>query len=306
MSIIAKKPDPTMGEFDGFDPKALYQMIPVAESRVGFSVTTTQRPISATIEPTGIARFGGQRSFTPPTSLPFDDNSMELAPSSVATFDLVGLKEGKTSMVVRLQNGTFVESLDISVKNVARKTYSLCLLNDMIRRSPWYPANDPTLIGPPPPAYVIVRPLMERVKLVFKQQCNLELLEGVPNVFELNLNDKDLKDPIVLDATIRPSTKTNQELIIDAIPSAAFRSDFILIFTWDIREKRKSDLGGLNIGIFSFIDSVSPNRSFIVAHELAHAMGLLHRGQDVLMNPVPNSSLLARFEIDMINTGGTT
>lgn len=306
MPTIAKKPDPTMGEFDGFDPVALYQMIPVGGSRTGFSVTTTQRPISATIEPTGVARFVNPRSFNPPTSLPFDDNSMELAPASVATFDLLGVKEGKALMVVRLRDGTFIEALDISVKNVVRKTYSLCLLNDMIRRSPWYPPNDPTLIGPPPPAHIIVRPLMERVKLVFKQQCNLELLEGVPNVFEPNLNDKDLKDPIVLDAIIPPSTKTNQELIIDAVPTAAFLSDFIVIFTWDIREKRKSDLGGLNIGIFCFIDSVSPNRSFIVAHELGHAMGLLHRGQNVLMNPAPTGSLLARFEIDTLNPGGTT
>lgn len=306
MATIAKKPDPTMGVFDGFDPKALYQMIPVGGSRTGFSVTTTQSPISVTIEPTGIARFGGRRSFNPPTSLPFDDNSMELAPASVATFDLVGVTEGKALMVVRLRDGTFIEALDISVKNVVRKTYSLCLLNDMFRRSPWYPPNDPTNIGPPPPAFVTVRPLMERVKLVFRQQCNLELLEGVSNVFELNLNDKDLKDPIVLDAIIPPSTMTNQQLIIDAIPTHAFGSNFIVIFTWDIREKRKSDLAGLNIGVFCFIDSVSANRSYVVAHELGHAMGLLHRGQDVLMNPAPNSSLLARFEIDTLNAGGTT
>ena len=148
MATITKKPDPAMGEFDGFDPKALYQMIPVGGSRTGFSVTTTQKPISARIEPAGIVRFGGQQSFNPPTSLPFNDDSMELASASVATFDLLGVKEGRASMVVRLRDGTFIEALDISVKNVVRKTYSLCLLNDMIRRSPWYPPNDPTAIGP--------------------------------------------------------------------------------------------------------------------------------------------------------------
>ena len=306
MPMISKSPDPVMNEFDGFDPKAVYQMLPVGGSRTGFKITTAQAAVDVKIEPEGVARFAGPRTFTPPTATPIQDFFMQLGPNTVATFDLFGVREGRALLVVRSRSGQLIESLDISVKTKQDKTYSLCLISDMIRRSPWYPPSDATAPGPPPPPFAVVRPLMEAVKKVFIQQCNVQLTEGSPDVFEVTLNDKDLKDPIVLDAAIPPSTLTNQQLIVDAIPARAFGSNFVLIFTWDIRQKKKTDLAGLNIGSLCFIDNVSANRSFVVAHELAHGMGLDHRGGKALMNPAPLSSLLNQFEIDLLNTTGAT
>ena len=61
MAMIAKGPDPTMGIFDGFDPKTVYQMIPVSGVRTGFKIVSAEDPVDIEIRPAGIARFNNKR-----------------------------------------------------------------------------------------------------------------------------------------------------------------------------------------------------------------------------------------------------
>lgn len=307
MSMFSKDPDPVLGLFDGFDPKSLYQMVPEQDTRRGIKITTAAEPVEVSFEPENIARFGA-RSFMPPTNTPVQDYFMVLGPRTLAKFDLFGQREGQTLLTIKNGKGVALESLIVSVKKPLRKTYSLCLVHDMRRRSPWLPPNDPTQPSPPPPDSV-VRPMMEAVRKVFLQQANVILAQAGAKTFDVTINDRNLGDPIVLDSIAKPENQSVSSLIVARSPSGVFGADFIIYLTWDIREKR-SDFVGLNVGKICFVEynSLNPRENGLTtAHELGHALGLAHNGRDLLMagDGVSRSSLLQQFEIDTVNRSGT-
>ena len=47
MPMLSKGPDPVMGIFDGFDPKAVYQMIPLNGVRTNFKIVSAGEPEAA-------------------------------------------------------------------------------------------------------------------------------------------------------------------------------------------------------------------------------------------------------------------
>ena len=304
---LLKKQD---GLFDGFDPKTVYQMIPAGQLRTGFSITTDGEAVEVSIEPSGFATFAGPRTFNPPTNTPVTDTLMRLGPKTTTTFNLFGKLAGQATLVIRNQAGKPLETLLISVKNQVAKSYSLSILNDRRRRSPWLPPNDPTAPNPPAPDSIL-RPMMNGVRKAFLDQANVLLSEKAAQIFECNVNDRDLGDPIVLNSTVLDGTETKSlsQIIVGKMPLGAFAADFRLIFTWGIRN-RKSDFVGLTIGTICYVEFNSNSmfeNAVTTAHELGHAMGLMHNGRDVLMagDGITRSSRLEQFEIDTINTSGT-
>jgi len=307
MAMMAKGPDPTMGIFDGFDPKTVYQMIPVSGVRTGFKIVSAEDPVDIEIRPAGIARFNNKK-FSPGVPSGGTSELVSVGARTTFTFDLEGQSAGHATLVVRDRSGKSLESLLISVKAQLPKTYSVCLLHDMRHRSPWLPPNNPTQPNPPS-ADRVVRPMMENVKLAFKQQANVILSEKTPNLFEVNINDRNLGDRIVLDSRVPPNNDTISSLIVSRTPSAAFGGNFIIYFTWDIRTV-KDDVVGLTVNSVCFVEfnSVNANENGLTtAHELGHALGLKHNGRDLLMagDGISRSSRLEQFEIDTVNPSGT-
>ena len=305
--MLSKGPDPTMGIFDGFDPKAVYQMIPVNGVRTGFKIVSAGEPVDIEIQPAGIARFN-KKSFSPGVASAGSGEFVSIGARTTFTFDLEGRSAGSAILVIRDGTGKSLESLVISVKAELAKSYSLCLLHDMRHRSPWLPPNDPTQPNPPS-ADGVIRPMMERVKRTFRQQTNVILSEKTGRLFEVNINDRNLGDPIVLDAPLPPTSNTASSFIVSRTPAEAFGASFIIYFTWDIRTV-KADVVGLNVNSVCFVEfnSVNPNENGLTtAHELGHALGLNHNGRDLLMagDGISRSSRLEQFEIDTTNPSGT-
>ncbi|MGA2254361.1 MAG: hypothetical protein ABSG53_06855 [Thermoguttaceae bacterium] len=155
-----KTPDGPFGVVDGFDPKAVYQMVPSGGSRIGLNAVTDGEEVELTFDTPGVARFGAKR-FDPPSPLPFSDTSVALLPRTRFNFELVGLKAGNTTVVMRNRASKALASLLVSVKAQVSKKYALCRLSDMRRTCPW-PVAD-------------LRPMMQRVEKTFLQQANIRL-----------------------------------------------------------------------------------------------------------------------------------
>ena len=309
-SMFSKNSDPVMQGFDGFDPKPAYQMVPVGETRRGIKITTGADAVDVEFEPRDIARFANPRTFVPPANTPIEDHFMRLGPRTVATFDVFGQKAGQTLLTIRDRQGRGIESMVFSVKAPLRKTYSLCVLNDMRHRSPWYPPNDPTS-PTPPTADATLRPMMEGVKKTYSQQANILLSEKGGRIFDFTINDKNLGDPIILDSMVRPENEVMTSFIMGKCPVDAFGADFIFIFTWDIR-LIANDIVGFDpgFGAVCFVEFNSSNpfeNALTTAHELGHAFKMRHNGQNLLMagDGISRSSLLQQFEIDTANESGT-
>jgi hypothetical protein len=307
MAMLSKAPDPTMGAFDGFDPKAVYQMIPLNGVRTGFKVVSGAEPLDIEIQPAGIARFN-RKNFSPGVPSAGTGEFVSIGPATTFTFDLEGRTAGSAILAIRNSKGVSLESLLISVKAELLRTYSLCVLHDLRHRSPWLPPNNPTQPNPPP-ADGVVRPMMERVKLAYRQQANVVLSEKATRLFEVNINDHNLGDPIVLDARLGSAGSVASSFIVSRTPSEAFGANFIIYFTWDIRTA-KDDVVGLNVNNVCFVEfnSVNSNENGLTtAHELGHALGLKHNGRDLLMagDGISRSSRLEQFEIDTVNPSGT-
>lgn len=290
---IEKAPDPVMGEFDGFDPKKLYQMVPVGESRRGFSITSDNEEVEAAFEPSGIAKFS-TRSFQPPSPLPFGDDFTRLAPKTTVKFEIFGIKAGNTTLTVKNSQGKALGTLLVSVKKQVSKTYALCRLSDMRRTCPWPIAT--------------LRPMMQRVEKTFLQQANIKLTEKNAQIYEVNVNDRDLGDPLIPERIIQPeNVRLEHYILFKRSPTAAILVDFTVFFAWDLKApSAKVEIVGQNFGQACFVEFNSGDpvdNGMVTAHEIGHGLGLLHSSANTLMAGDGNrrSSRLQQFEIDMIN-----
>src|ERR1700752_429641 len=97
---MAARFEKAAGLFDGFDPKTLYQMVPVRERRGALSVISEAEEIAVAFDTPDIAKFGN-KSFNPPSPLPFSDDFVRIQPNSEVKFELVGEKAGNTTLVIK-------------------------------------------------------------------------------------------------------------------------------------------------------------------------------------------------------------
>jgi hypothetical protein len=287
MLKFQKFPDFPLGEFDGFDDKTGYQMVPVRDRREIGVVTEATEMVLRCNDPS-VAKFANFRSGpTPlfPGALTLDQ--AKLPPRSRIAFSILGSKVGNTEVVLEKADGSDQTTLLISVKEKKLQRVNLCFLRD-IRRSTRRPHLD----------------AQEKMKLAaktFLQQANIELTTTLPP--EDVVVAGDLGNPIRTD---KPGVLTS---IIAATPARLFGGSDILVYSvWDASDNRPSV--GITHGNLCFIDDQQLNdfeAALTFAHEIGHALGLGHNGRHVLMagDGISRTSKLSQFEIDTINRSGT-
>lgn len=281
---------PEMSNFDGFDSKSKYQMVPVQGKRDMGIITESSEVVLYSSDPS-IARFANFRSYggavrnNSNSEVP---DSVTLPPHSRIAFSVMGINVGHTTIVLEGNKGVAdpnSSSLLISVKGKIRKTYAICRVKD-IRRSTRRSYDNAKL-------------LMKRAEQTFLQQANVELRESGSGSDVLVM--RDLGNPI---KDVRGACLS----LIDVTPRWVKDCDIVVYCVWDLWH-----MGGVTASskpAFAFVaDEYDDNQSgFIFAHEVGHALGLGHNGNvQFLMfkTTAMKSSKLAQFEIDTINPSGT-
>lgn len=284
--------------FDGLDEDGMYQMIPVGESRRDFEIITQKEPVTLSLEPPGSAQFEG------------GGYTLAVGAGTHRSFGVSGLSAGRTLLLARNSSGRQV-SLPwvISVKTRVTKTYSVCVVHDMWRPSPWLPPRNPSVPNQPPPD-TIIRPIMNAVETTFRVQASV-LLHRKGGTFEVPIHDRDLGDPLLLHVTPPGEVQNNWNYIVfHKTPLEARQSDITIYFTWDVKDD-PSDTVTLaeTLLSFSFVPyQPDPRRSGLtVAHEVGHALGLNDWDHHLLMHhhSEPRPSRLKYWEIDTVNPSGT-
>jgi hypothetical protein len=280
--------DKDLTQADGFDWDTRYQMVPFQGRRGGFHVDSADEALEVTFEPPGIARFEA-RIFIPP-GVSVSDFAIAVPPRTSLRFEMVGVKHGNATMVVHNPAGKPLAHLLVSVKKEIPKTYSICMLRDMVHLSPWSEQK--------------LRPIMQRVHSCFLRQANIRLSERTSTIFQINVSDRNLGGPIVLDKKPVPGNKSVAEIIKLRTPENAKSADFVIYFTWAIRHVGK-DFVGLNSGASCYVEFnrfVEEENFLTTAHEIGHALGLDHSAADLMAGDGSSrSAFLKQFEIDMAN-----
>jgi hypothetical protein len=271
---------PPLNEFDGFDPKVMYQMVPVGEARA-MAVVTDNDECTIIVDPPGIARMQKFVFAKPLLEVPREFRARVTRQNRI-TFEIFGITTGNTTIFLVDPQGKGITALLVSVKAKITKTAALCRLSDMKRNSPWASERLPAI--------------QTADSRVFSQQANIAFTQH-RSVFDVTV-PSNLGDPLILDKGTARAT------IIGVTPNAAFGANFIVYFTWDLFSV-KGQIVGQNFGTDCYVefDSNTFEQGVTAAHELGHGLGLSHTGAQLLMagDGVSRSSLLQQFEIDTIN-----
>ncbi len=274
---------PPLFDFDGFDPKVIYQMVPVGGTRE-MAVVTDADECTIIVDPPDVARMQRFVFIRPLLEVPREFRAA-VTPNNRITFQIFGQKKGNTSIFLVDRNGRMISVLQVSVKDKVRKQIAACRLNDRVHMCPFSVAEIPRII--------------DGVKKTYLQQANIELVH-IGDIQEVT-TPEDLGNPLVMD---KPG---NLEAVIRKTPLVAFRADFCLYFTWDLRSVSKGNIVGQNFGFSCFVEQVNDlfENSITAAHELGHGLGLSHSAPAAkgLMAADGNSrsSKIQQFEIDSIN-----
>jgi len=267
--------------FDGFDPKTVYQMVPVGDSR-RMTVITEEEECTIIVDPPQVARMQSFVFTTPLLEMPREFRA-SVTPRNRISFDVFGQGKGNTTIFLVDRKGKAFAALLVSVKEKITKKVALCLLSDRRRNCPFTASE--------------IAPMFTATARTFRQQANIELIQ-VGGIFPVTVT-ADLGDPIVAD---KPSTRA---AILGATPQQAILADFVVFYSWDITSLTRPAIVGINQGFDCYVEKQpsSFENSITTAHEIGHGLGLSHSGAKTLMAGDGNarSSVLQQFEIDTIN-----
>jgi hypothetical protein len=270
--------------FDGFDPKASYQMVPVAATRE-MAVVTDAEECTIVIDPPNVARM--EKFVFPKPLLDVPREFMaKVSPNNTLSFNIFGMKNGNTNLFLLNSQGVATSVMRISVKERLQKTFAVARLSDIRHLCPFLPEEVPVML--------------QRVKATFLQQANIELSQR-GGQFEVTV-ERNLGNPLILDTP----TRDNFNAIIAATPQAALVPNFCVYLCWDLRSNLFASIVGQTfLGFACFCEQQNNpfENAITVAHELGHALGLGHTGAKSMMAGDGNarSSHLQQFEIDTIN-----
>ena len=78
---------------------------------------------------------------------------------------------------------------------------------------------------------------MKRVEKIFLQQANLTFFEKNTQIFDVNVNDRDLGDPLIPDRIIQPENiRLGDYIFVRRSPMEAISGvSFTIFFTWNLR-----------------------------------------------------------------------
>jgi len=272
---------PPLGDFDGFDPKIPYQMVPVRDQRI-MSVVTDKDECTIVVDPPNIAKMA-QFVFTRPLIDVPREFRASVTPNNTITFQIQGLQKGNTTFFLVDGNGKATTQLLVSVKEKITRTFSLCRVSDRRHLCPFLPEQLP--------------PIARAMKKTFIQQANIDLIQ-VGAIFEV-ICTENLGNPLILENPV------NRNAIISNTPREARVAIFQLYFVWDLFSNRAGQIVGQNFGFDCYVEQGNNpfENAITAAHEIGHGLGLNHTGAKSLMAGDGNSrsSKLQQFEIDTIN-----
>ncbi len=282
-------------EFDGFDPKVSYQMVPLNGARP-MSVVSEADELIISVDDDTIASLNNYHFKTGVPVTP-QNSTVLLTPNNRVDFDIVGGKAGNTSITLKKSDGFGVASLTVSVKKVVRKTYALCRLSDRRITCPFTNQE--------------IEKIMPAVAKTYIQQANIQLDDNARGQIYEIVCPEILGDPLfpfkptvfaAIDARTH-ATDTGRPIGQNYLIGSA---DLIVYFAWNIRNTMKPfEVVGLTRGRYCFIEHQGiPNEDALTTgHEIGHGLGLNHTGAKFLMagDGDSRSSKLQQFEIDMIN-----
>jgi hypothetical protein len=276
-----------LGDFDGFDAEALFQMVPAGESRL-MGVVTDGRGATLRAGSPQFAEFRNVRSTKAFNGSP-TPVQINLPPDSTTTFEIFGVTSGRTPLVLQDQAGKEIATLDVSIKMPLRKTVNFCFLADIRRASSFLHEDVPRLFA--------------KAQRSFLAQANVDLQEATRGGFDVTVL-RDLGNPL------QPENSAKAKSIFEATPARAFLADFVVYLCWNLTAPGK-DIGGVAFPGTSVCFCEDDGRGAagffsgaVLAHELGHLMGLDHfqHANGGLMNKgVITSSRLFQFEIDTVN-----
>ncbi len=269
--------------FNGFDSRARYQMVPVRDRR-DLMVVTEGSACELNVQNTRVASLANfvlngvtQTSVSTLTSV-------AIPPRSRLQFSIMGKLVGMTMLTLDDEAGSPQQTWMVSVKELAKATYSLLFLEDR-KRATTRPQAEAVSF-------------MQGTEATFLKQANLQLTR-TGDLATVKVA-RDLGNPLDIDIALRP--------VIDATPSSFFTPKNIRVYCcWDVTDKTNphaAHIIGITSGQTCFVEDGSTR--FVFAHEVGHALGLVHTGTiEHLMFPEQQfSSLLQQFEIDTINPTG--
>jgi hypothetical protein len=275
------------GDFDGFDVEALFQMVPVGQSRL-MSVVTDRLGAKVRAGGPQFATFRNVRSTKVFNASP-TPVQINLPPDSTTTFEIFGSTSGRTPLILEDNAGKEISTLDVSIKIPFQKTVNFCFLTDIRRTSSFLREDVPRIFA--------------KAQKLFLNQANVDLQEETRGGFDVTVL-RDLKNPL------RPEDPAIFRSIIEATPNGAFRADFVVYLCWNLTAPGQ-DIGGVAFPgtktCFCEDDGRGAGGFFsgaVLAHELGHLMGLDHfqHANGGLMNKSNiTSSRLFQFEIDTVN-----
>jgi hypothetical protein len=272
---------PPLGDFDGFDQKTVYQMVPVGDVRE-MSVVTEDDECTIVVDPPNIAKM--QRFFfdKPLLDVPREFRARVTSRNRIR-FQLFGQQKGNTTLFLVDRSGKAFATLLVSVKAAVAKSVAFCLLSDMKRNSPFSAVELPSILT--------------AVQQTFKQQANIGFTQ-IGTVFPVNVT-ANLGNPLILD---KPNIRS---AILSATPQSAILANFVVYFTWDVFTLVGRQIVGVNFGFDCYAEQLGDpfQNAMTVAHELGHGLGLGHSSAKTMMAGDGNSrtSKLQQFEIDTIN-----
>ncbi len=293
---------------DGFDPDALYQMVPSGGTRE-LVITTGSLAAKLTFSRQGIAFIGNFRDFDTKQPLPGTDptrfvNAFDLPPNRKIQCTLKGAAPGITILDGADVPGADTEiqfnfDLIVSVKPALERKFSFVFVSDLVRT---------TVRGKIEPRF-----LLDSVKPVFNAQANVQLNDiDSGRAFREVQVPADLGDPINIE-DFSVLNKIDRK-VAEVFPDLVTQTDFIVYLLWRVRGKhRQVNLLGVNRQTSDKLNTVFiglepptfTGRVQTMAHEFGHAMGLQHARERCLMFPfvnVPDQRLLGGH-IEQLHTG---
>ena len=296
-------PNEKSPEHDGADTKVsiigrqevfdIYQMVPVNGTRP-FNIRMSGGAVRIEV----FSTLGAELSID--GALPAKFQTLQSSGPPDRTFTIHGRGEGRTTIFALDENRTILDRMIVSIKNERPLTYNMHLLGDSLRNT------TKTMNG--------FRSIMTTVEKVYLLQANVRLVRRSERDEFFRIK-KNLGDPIDVSQPLIPLLASRPDLRVELqkrlVELGFFGEDLNIISTWRLKSEDGSlagftpDLGTTCLGEAKD-DPIAEATTF--AHEIGHALGLIHVPHVVeeMMNDNGRDSFrMTQVDIDTVNRSGT-